>query len=75
MYKHKWSYRICYLQKYNFLRKYLFFKKKFFIGLLNFIFRIFLYPLIQLELFILYFMRIFLIFSIKQKLNKLDIKN
>ena len=75
MYKYKWSYRICYIQKYNFLRKYLFFKKNLFVGLLNFIFRIFLYPLIQFELFILYFMRIFLIFSIKKKLNKLDIKN
>ena len=52
--------------KYNFLRKYLFFKKNLFVGLLNFIFRIFLYPLIQFELFILYFMRIFLIFSIKK---------
>ena len=75
MYKHKWSYRICYIQKYNFLRKHLFIKKKLFLGLLNFILKIFLYPIIQLELFILYFMRISLIFSIKKKLNKLDIKN
>lgn len=75
MYKHKYSYRICYIQKYNFLRKYLFIKKKIFLSLLNFILKMFLYPIIQLELFILYFVRISLIFSIKKKLSRLDIKN
>ena len=73
MYKYKYSYNICYLQKYNFLRKYLFYNKKLFFGILNFITKICFYPLIQFELLILYFVRISLIFSIKQKLKNFDI--
>lgn len=68
MYKHKYSYRVCFLQKYNFIRKYLFFKKNLFLGVLNFTTKILLYPTFQFELIVLYFFRIFFLISIKTKL-------
>ena len=62
MYRHKYSYRIAYLIKINFLRKFLYkSQKNFLIGSLNFFFKILVYPFLQLELLALYFVRIYLI--------------
>ena len=71
MYKFKWSYRIAFLIKYNFLRKKSFiFKKNILLKLLNFCLKLFLYPIIQIELMFLYFYRIYLIIKIKNILSK-----
>ena len=65
MYKYKWSYDFCYLIKFNFIRK-LNFKSKnnILINFFYFITKILIYPIIQIELLVLYFFRIYLIFSL-----------
>ena len=65
LYKYKWSYDLAYLIRFNFIRK-LNFKSKnnILISLFYFITKILIYPIIQTELLVLYFFRIYLIFSI-----------
>jgi len=67
MYEYKWSYDIAYLIKYNFLRKKFYYNKKNqVLKFLNFLTKLFFYPIFQLELIIHYFYRIILIIKIKK---------
>ena len=74
MYRHKWSYKITYLIKLNFLRK-LFFRSKnnFLLKILYFSSKVIIYPYLQIELIFLYFVRIYflihLYFSVKKKIK------
>lgn len=64
-YKYKWVYRIIYLVKYNFLRKAVYKNKNkknlfsLFLKTLLFVFKLIKFPYMQVELFLLYFVRIF----------------
>ena len=70
MYKHKWSYDIAYLIKYNFFRKkYYYSKNNQIYKFLNFFSKIILYPIFQIELIISYFYRIILIIKIKKTVS------
>jgi len=70
-YKFKWSYDLAYLIKFNLIRKINYkLKKNVLTGTLNFLIKIFIYPIIQIELLLLYFVRIYVllrIFSIVKK--------
>tara|TARA_B100000965_G_scaffold10648_1_gene8261 strand:- start:4323 stop:5681 length:1359 start_codon:yes stop_codon:yes gene_type:complete len=71
MYKFKWSYSIAFLLKNNFVRKKCFYSKNnFFWNLINLLIKLFLYPIFQLELLIMYFFRIYLLIRIKQIISK-----
>ena len=65
MYRFKWSYDFAYLIKLNFIRK-LNYKSRnnILMNIFYFITKILIYPIIQLELLVLYFVRIYFIFSI-----------
>ena len=74
MYKFKWNYRITYLIKYDFLRKKVFYNKQNnFLKILYFFIKVSKYFYFQLEIIFLYFLRIYLIFSlffiVKKKKN------
>ncbi len=74
MYRHKWSYKIIYLIKLNYIRKLFYFHRhNFFLRLMYFISKILIYPYLQIELLILYFVRIYLItylyFIVKKKIK------
>ena len=57
MYKHKWSYKITYLIKFNFIRKLLYHNQNnVFLKFLYFLSKILIYPYLQIELVILYFL-------------------
>ena len=64
-YRHKWIYRIIFLIKFNYLRKIVFKKRKkknmfsLLARILLFFFKLIKYPYMQLELLLLYFIRIF----------------
>lgn len=74
MYRHKWSYNITYLIKVNFLRK-LFFRSKnnVLLKILYFLSKVLIYPYLQIELILLYFVRIYfliyLFFNVKNKIK------
>tara|TARA_B100000795_G_scaffold267357_1_gene252022 strand:+ start:388 stop:1773 length:1386 start_codon:yes stop_codon:yes gene_type:complete len=74
MYRHKWSYKIIYLIKLNFLRK-LFFRSRnnFLLKILYFSSKVIIYPYLQIELIFLYLVRIYfliyLYFNVKNKIK------
>ena len=71
MYKYKWSYSLAYLIKFNFIRKKVFIQIIiFFWNLSNFIIKLLLYPIYQLELIYMYIFRIYLLINIKKIIKK-----
>ena len=71
MYKYKWSYSLAYLIKFNFIRKKSFYSNNnFFWNLSNFIIKLLLYPIYQLELIYMYIFRIYLLINIKKIIKK-----
>lgn len=74
MYKFKWSYRIAYLIKLNYLRKLNYkIKDNRIINLFSFLLKILIFPILQFELMILYFYRIYIqiriFLVVRKKLN------
>lgn len=74
MYKHKWSYKITYLIRFNLIRK-LFYQNQnnLILKILYFITKILIYPFLQVELVILYFFRLYLLvylfFCVRKKIQ------
>ena len=78
MYRHKWSYKITYLIKINFIRRLLYRNKSnLMLKILYFLSKILIYPYLQVELVILYFFRLYLLvylfFSVRKKIQFINI--
>ncbi len=74
MYRHKWSYKITYLIKFNFIRKLLYQNQNnLVLKILYFLSKILIYPYLQIELVILYFFRLYLLvylfFCVRKKIQ------
>ena len=71
MYRFKWTYKFIYLLKLNFIRRLKYnLQNNILLNFIHFFIKILTYPLIIMEFFILYFVRIYIIISIFLKSSR-----